>query len=85
MGEPIAVGDKSILQYSRIVHGTRPTSHNKCVMHIEVTNDHDILRSVSVTTNVYRLLRQWYKGQKVAIIDSSNAILKMWPKSGLLV
>jgi hypothetical protein len=82
MGEPIIVGDKSILQYYGIVHGTRPTSHDKFLLHIKVTNDHDILLSVSMTANIFGLLRQRYRGRKVATIDSTNAILKCGQNRG---
>jgi hypothetical protein len=78
MREPIVVSDKSI------VNGTRPTSDDKCKSRIEVTYDHFILWRVPMTTNTFRLLWHRYNGGKVATIDSSNAILKMWSKSGLL-
>jgi hypothetical protein len=65
------------------MYGTWPTCDNKCEPHIEVTNDHYILRCITLPTNIFGLLRGQDRGWKVTTINCSYAILEVGPKSPL--
>jgi hypothetical protein len=65
------------------MYGSWPSCDNKCEPHIEVTNDHYILRCVTVPSNIFGLLRGRDCRWKVTTINCSYAILEVWPKSRL--